>query len=109
MIFNHTLKWDTLTIQKVICDHLEENKWNVETSMGFSDGGESAFINTARKKKNVIVIHLENDAKQIRIQAGIDGKYLPEGQQKPKYSKIFAHTQLKQASDYFEKILQELT
>ena len=76
--------------------------------MGFSNEGQSAFINTARKNKSVIVIYLENDAKQIRIKAGLDGKYLQEGQKKPKYSKVFPHTKIKQASDYFEKILQEL-
>jgi len=108
MIFNHTLKWDTLTIQKAICNHLENNKWNVKFSMGFSDGGESAFICTATKKKYIIITYLENEAKQIRIQAGIEGKYLPKGQQKPKYSKIFVHTQIKQASDFFEKILEDL-
>ncbi len=106
MIFGKTLKWDTLTLQAAIAKHLEKLKWNVETSFGFEDSGESAFITTARKEKNVIVIYLENEEKQIRIKAGIDGIYLPDGQKKPKYSKTFSSTQIKQASQYFEKILE---
>ena len=109
MIFNHNLKWDTLTIQSTINNYLEKNNWKVTTSMGFSDDGKSAFIIQGSKKKFVIIIYLENDAKQIRIKAGIDGKYLPKGQQKPKYSKVFPHTKIKQASDYFEEILEDLT
>jgi len=76
--------------------------------MGFDDSGKSAFIIEARKKKFVIFIYLENDEKQIRIKAGTDGKYLPKGKQVPKYSKVFAHTKLSEASKYFEKILEDL-
>lgn len=109
MMFDYDTTWDTLSIQLVIYDHLEDNKWIVSTSMGFSNEGQSAFINTARKNRNLIIITLENNVKQIRIQAGIDGKYLPEGKKEPKYSKTFPHTQIKQASDFFEKILEELS
>ena len=109
MIFDHTLKWDTLSIQTAICEYLEKNGWNVSTAMGFSNDGQSAFIDTARKDKCVIVIYLENEDKQIRIKGGIEGKYLPKGEQIPKYSKIFPHTQIKQASEYFEKIVEDLT
>lgn len=108
MIFGHQLKWDTLSIQKSICDHLEKLSWNIENSMGFDDLGKSAFIIEARKKKFVIIIYLENDEKQIRIKGGTDGKYLPKGKQIPKYSKVFTHTKLNQASKYFEKILEDL-
>ena len=108
MIFDLELKWDTLSIQSAICDFLEKEGWNVTTSMGFSNEGQSAFIDTARKKKFVVIIYLENDDQQIRIKGGIDGKYLPKGRQVPKYSKIFAHTELIQASKYFEKILEEM-
>ena len=109
MIFSNTLKWDTLTIQSAICDYLEKNNWKVSTSMGFSNEGQSAFIETARKNKCVIIIYLENEDKQIRIKGGIDGKYLPKGKQIPKYSKIFSHTQLKKASQYFEKMVEDLS
>ena len=109
MIFGHELKWDTLTIQKLMCDYLEKLEWNIKNSMGFDDSGKSAFIIEARKNKCVIVIYLENEDKQIRIKAGIDGKYLPKGKQIPKYSKIFPHTQLKEASQYFEKIVEEFS
>jgi len=108
MIFDHELKWDTLSIQKSICDHLEKLSWNIKNSMGFDDSGKSAFIIEARKKKFALIIYLENDEKQIRIKAGIEGKYLPKGKQIPKYSKIFAHTELIQASKYFEKMLEEM-
>ena len=108
MIFGHELKWDTLSIQESICDHLKKLEWNIKNSMGFDDSGKNAFIIEARKKKFVIMIHLENDEKQIRIQAGTDGKYLPKGKQIPKYSKIFAHTKVSDASKYFEKILEDL-
>ena len=108
MIFGHELKWDTLSIQKSICDHLEKLEWDIKNFMGFDDSCKSAFIIEARKKKSVIIIYLENDEKQIRIQAGIDGKYLPKGKEVPKYSKIFAHTKLSEASKYFEKILEDL-
>ncbi len=106
MIFGQSLKWDSLTIQAAICKSLKD--WKVETSMGFEDSGESALIIEARKNKVVILVYLENEEKQIRIKAGIDGKYLPEGKQVPKYSKTFPHTQIKQASKYFEKILEEI-
>ena len=108
MIFSKSLDWDTITIQSAMCDHLEKKGWKVSTAMGFSVLGQSAFIDTARKGKFVLVITLENEEKQIKIKGGIDGKYLPEGKQIPKYSKIFAHTELIQASKYFEKIIEEL-
>ena len=108
MIFDHILTWDTISIQKSICDHLEKLSWNIKNSMGFDDLGKSAFIIEARKKKFVIIINLENDEKQIRIKAGTDGKYLPKGKQVPKYSKIFPHTKVSDASNYFEKILEDL-
>ena len=108
MIFNHILKWNILKIQRAISEHLEKLKWNVETSFGFADSGQTAFIVTARKEKYVIIITLENDEKKIRMQAGMDGKYLPEGKQIPKYSKVFTHTKINQASKYFEKILEDL-
>ncbi len=108
MIFGHELKWDTLSIQKSICDHLEKLEWGIKNSMGFDDSGKSALIIQAAKKKFVIIIYLENDEKQIRMQAGIDGKYLPKGKQIPKYSQVFAHTELSEASKYFENIMEDL-
>ncbi len=109
MIFGKAIKWDTLSIQAAIAKHLESQKWNVKTSFGCGENlGQTAFIITARKEKKVIIIYLENEEKQIRIKAGIDGKYLPEGQKKPKYSKTFSSTQIKQASQYFEEILENL-
>ncbi len=108
MIFSKSLDWDTISIQTAMCDHLEKNGWSVSTAMGFSGLGQSAFIDTATKGKFVIVISLENEKKQINIKGGIDGKYLPEGKQIPKYSKTFTHTELIQASKYFEKIVEEL-
>ena len=108
MIFEHSLKWDTLSLQKTISDHLERLYWKVDTSLGFADSGESAFIITASKKKNVIVIFLENEHKEIRIKAGMAGKYLPEGKQVPQFSQSFSHTQLKEASEFFEKIVEDL-
>ena len=108
MIFSHALKWDTLAIQKAIADHLEKLSWKVDTSLGFADSGQSAFIITASKEKNVIVIFLENEQKEIRIKAGRGGKYLPKGKQIPQYSQVFSHTEIKQASEFFEKILEEL-
>jgi len=108
MIFDKYLKWDTLTIEIAMRNHLEKNGWDVQTAMGFSNEGQTAFIDTARKDKCVIVIYLENDDKQIRIQGGIDGKHLPEGEQIPKYSKTFSHMQLMQASQYFEEIVEDL-
>lgn len=107
-IFTFGLKWDTLSIQKAIVDHLNDLKWNVTTSLGFADSGQSALIITAFKKKNAIIIQLENEGKQIRIQAGIQGKYLPKGKQIAKYEEVFPHTGIKQASKLFEKILEDL-
>lgn len=109
MIFGKSLKWDTLSIQVAIGFHLEKLQWDVENSLAFEDTGQSAFIITARKEKNVIVIFLENEEKQIRIKAGMAGKYLPEGQKMPKYSKTFSNTEIKQASQYFEKILEDFS
>ena len=97
MIFGHSLKWDTLSIQKAISDHLENLKWNVETSFGFADSGETAFIITARKEKNIILIYLENEQKQVMIKAGLDAKYLPEGKKLPKYSKVFSSEKIQDA------------
>lgn len=108
MIFGKTLKWDTLNIQVAITIHLEELKWDVDNSFGFENSGHTAFIITARKEKNVIEVFLENEEKQIRIKAGLDGKYLPKGKKLAKYSKTFSNTQIMEASQYFEKILKEL-
>lgn len=108
MIFDHALKWDTLAIQKAIADHLEKLSWKVDTSLGFADSGQSAFIITASKEKNVIVIFLENEQKQIRIKAGMAGKYMPKEKQVPQFSQVFLHTEIRQASKFFEKILEEL-
>jgi hypothetical protein len=108
LIFDHILNWDSLSIQQVISDHLDELNWKVDTSLGFADSGQSAFIITARKEKYVILINLENEEKQIRIQAGIDGKYLPKGKQIPKFAKVFKSTKIIQASNYFEEILEDL-
>ena len=108
MIFSHALKWDTLDIQQAISDHLEKQSWKVDTSLGFADSGESAFIITATKGKNIIVIFLENEQKEIRIKAGMAGKHLPKGKQVPQFSKVFSHTQIKESSEFFEEILEEL-
>jgi len=108
MIFGHSLKWDTLTIQKAICDHLNNLKWNIKTSLAFADTGQSAFIITARKEKNIILIYLENEQKEIMIKAGLDGKYLPEDKKVPKYSKVFSSEKIQDASKFFEKILNDL-
>lgn len=108
MIFGYNLKWDSLKIQRAIADHLEDLKWNVKTSFGMADSGQTALIVEAKKQKYAIVIYLESEEKQIRFQAGIAGKYLPKRKQIPKYSKTFAHTQIKQASNYFEEILKDL-
>lgn len=105
MIFGKILEWDTLSIQNAICDNLKD--WNVVTSLGFNDSGKSAFIITARKDRFVLLVYLENEEKQIRIKSGIDGKYLPKGKQIPKFSKIFKSSQLREASNYFEQILEE--
>lgn len=109
MIFGKHLKWDTLSIQVAIASHLKDLKWNIKTVYGIDDSGKSAFIISARKEKNVILIFLENERKQIRIKAGMNGKYLPAGQKTPKYSKTFSHTQIKQASQYFEEIVEDYT
>lgn len=108
MIFGKELTWDTVTIQGIICDNLKE--WDVKTSYGltdFSENAKSAFIIEATKEKVVLMVYLENEDEQIRIKAGIAGKYLPEGKKVPKYSKVFKSTELKEASDYFEKILED--
>jgi len=108
LIFDHILNWDSLSILQAISNHLEKLNWKVDTSLGFADSGQSALIVTARKEKYVVLISLENEEKQIRIQAGIDGKYLPKGKQIPKFSKIFKSTKIPQASKYFEEILEDL-
>ena len=108
MIFNHILKWNILKIQRAISEHLEKLKWNVETSFGFADSGQTAFIVTARKEKYVIEITLENEEKQVRFKAGTDGKYLPKGNKLPKFSKTFSHIEISNASKYFEEILEDL-
>lgn len=107
-IFSFGLEWNTLSIQKAICDHLEDLKWDIKTSLAFADSGQSALIITARKEKNVILVYLENEQKEIMIKAGKDGKYLSKGKQIPKYSQTFPHTEIRQASKYFEKILEDL-
>ena len=108
MIFNYPLKWDTVSILQAMTNHLDKLSWKVNTSVSFADSGESAFIITARKEKNVIVIFLENEHKEIRIKAGMAGKYLSQGNKVPQFSKVFPHTQIRKASTYFEKILEEL-
>jgi len=111
MIFGHNLEWDTLTIQKAITDHLKKLKWKVDDNITFGvsdDQKHTAFIIEAFKDKYAMIIELQNEDKQIRMRAGLAGKYLPEGKQVPKYAKIFPHTKIKEASQYFEKILEDL-
>ncbi len=108
MIFHKNLKWDSISILRAMTEKLEKLQWDVDTSLGFEDNGMSAFVITAKKEKNVIVIFLENEIKSIRIKAGIDGKYLAPGKKMPKYNKAFSNTQLNQASKFFEKIIDEI-
>ena len=108
MIFHKNLKWDSLSIMRAMTEKLEALQWDVDTSLGFEDNGTSAFVITARKEKNVIVIFLENEIKSIRIKAGLDGKYLEPGKKRPKYNKTFSNTEINQASKFFEKIINEI-
>ena len=110
MIFVKILEWDTLSIQKAIYEHLKKSKWTFKENytLGMSDDGKTAFIIEAEKKKFLIIIYLENEQKQITIKAGIKPEYLPEGKRIPKYSKVFSHTKISEASKYFEEILEDL-
>ena len=108
MIFTKSLEWDALSIQQAVTDRLTDFNYTVKTSLGYNeDFTHSAFIIEGDKKKFAIIVTLENEGKQIIIRGGTAGKYLPEGKKIPKYSAIFTHTQLKDASELFEKILEE--
>ncbi len=107
-IFSFGLDWDTTTILQSAGEFLINNKWEIQNSFGFADSGESALILQATKDKFVLVMTLENEAKQITIKGGIHGDYLPEGKQVPKYSETFSSIQVKEASEFFEKIVMEM-
>jgi hypothetical protein len=106
--FTFGLEWNTLTILESAGNHLLSKDWKISNSYGMADTGESALILEASKDKFALIMQLENEAKQISIKGGIAGKYLPPGKQIPKYSKRFASNQIKEASDFFEKIVMEM-
>ena len=102
------LQWDTVTILESAGKYLLSQNWEITNTFGLSDSGESALILEASKEKFVLFMQLENEAKQITIKGGIAGKYLPQGKQIPTYSQRFTSNQVKEASQYFEKIIQEM-
>lgn len=113
MIFGHNLEWDTLSIQNAITKHLKAQNWKMDSDnliFGVSeDQKHTAIIIEAFKKKYAMVIQLQNEDKKISVEAGVMGKYLPKGEEsKPKYSKVFPHTKINEASKYFENILEDL-
>lgn len=99
--FSMFLEWNTISIQMQMVDYLTSKGWTVTTSIGFADSGESALIVEAEKKRYVIEIEIENEAKEIRLRGGIHGKYLPEGRKLPQFKRICKSTELKEASDFF--------
>ena len=107
-IFSFGLTWDTVTILQSAGEFLADKKWEIQNSFGYADTGESALFLQALKKKFVLVMSLENEAKQITLKGGVHGKYLPEGKQIPQYTKVFSSNQVQEASEYFEQIVMEM-
>ena len=99
------LEWNTLSIQDQMSKFLKERLYEVTLSMGFADNGESEFEITAKKGHVVVLINLENEAQQIKIRGGLDGKYLPIGEKVPKFKETFKSTDLPNASIFFEKVV----
>ncbi len=106
--FTFGLEWNTISILENAGNHLLSKDWKISNSFGMADTGESALIIEATKEKYVLMMQLENETKQITIKGGIAGKYLPPGKQIPKYSERFTSDQIKEASDFFEKIVMEM-
>jgi len=104
MNFGMNLEWNTLSIQEQIVKHLTERMWKVDTSLGFSDSGESAFIIEALKDHVAMIIQLANEDKSIFIRGGIHGDYLPIGEGLPKFKETFKHNKIKEASEFFVKV-----
>lgn len=102
------LEWNTVAILESAGTHLLSKNWKITNTFGMADTGESALIIEATKEKYVLIIQLENEAKQIVIKGGIAGKYLPHGKQIPKYSERFTSNEIKEASEFFEKIVMEM-
>jgi len=101
---NLFLEWNTLSIQDQIVKHLSARLWKVDTSLGFADSGESAFILEARKDHVAMIIDLENEGQTIQIRGGLHGDYLPIGKGIPKFKGKFKHTEIKEASLFFVKV-----
>ncbi len=106
--FTFGLEWNTISILESAGTYLQSKDWKISNTFGMADTGESALIIEATKEKYVILLQLENEANQITIKGGIAGKYLSPGKQIPKYSERFTSNQIKEASDFFEKIVMEM-
>ena len=103
--FTFGLEWNTISILESAGTYLQSKDWKISNTFGMADTGESALILEASKDKFALLLQLENEAKQITIKGGIAGKYLSPGKQIPKHSKRFTSDQIKEASDFFEKIV----
>jgi hypothetical protein len=104
-VFSFGLEWNTLSIQDQMLKYLKPRLFEIKTSLGFNDKGESAFIIEAEKEHAVICIDLANEQRFIQIRGGLMGKYLPEGKKIPKFKKMFKDTEILEASEYFVEVV----
>lgn len=92
-------------IQNKMIEYLDSKSFKIETILGFSDRGTSALILECEKDHTHISIEIGNEDKDLHIRGGLTGKYLPKGQQVPKFKQKFKDTEIQAASTFFVKVV----
>ena len=99
------LEWNTMAIQQHMINYLTPRGFKIDTILGFSDDGESALILETTNDHCALIVTLANERADLTIKGGLHGNYLPLGQGVPKFKKTFKSTDLKNASDFFLKVV----
>lgn len=94
-----------MLIQNKMIEYLTPRGFKIDTILGFSDEGNSAFILEVGLEHTHISIEIGNESKDIRIRGGLTGDYLPKGQGIPKFKKTFKHTDMANASNFFVDVV----
>lgn len=94
-----------MSIQNKMISYLETKSFKIDTILGFADEGNSALILECEKEHTHISIEIGNESKDLMIKGGLTGKYLPKGKQLPKFKHTFKHTEIKEASEFFVKVV----
>jgi len=112
MSFDNIFKWDIVPLLQIIVKNLKAQNWKTEIDIDViydeNDKISNTFFVDAKKKRHSIKIELLNEKKQIIISSISRNKFLFSSKYDLKHNKTFDSTDLKNASLYFDSILQEL-